>query len=86
MSLYKGCPGAINFRKVRPSSRINWRRRESGDIVMVNLIGQPLGQYRIIEQIGAGGMTTVYKAYQSSLDQYVAVEVLPHRPFSKAVR
>jgi serine/threonine protein kinase len=53
---------------------------------MVNLIGQTLGQYRIIEQIGAGGMTTVYKAYQPSLDQYVAVKVLPHRPFSKAVR
>ncbi len=44
---------------------------------MVNLIGQTLGQYRIIEQIGQGGMATVYKAYQPSLDRYVAIKVLP---------
>ena len=41
------------------------------------LIGQTLGQYRIIEQIGTGGMATVFKAYQPSLDRYVAVKVLP---------
>ncbi|MFZ5918569.1 MAG: protein kinase domain-containing protein [Chloroflexota bacterium] len=44
---------------------------------MAHLIGQTLGQYRIIEQIGQGGMATVYKAYQPSLDRYVAVKVLP---------
>lgn len=44
---------------------------------MVDLVGQTLGQYRIIEQIGQGGMATVYKAYQPSLDRYVAVKVLP---------
>ncbi len=44
---------------------------------MVDLIGQTVGQYRIIEQIGQGGMATVYKAYQPSLDRYVAVKVLP---------
>jgi len=44
---------------------------------MVDLIGQTLGQYRIIEQIGQGGMATVYKAYQPSLDRYVAVKILP---------
>jgi hypothetical protein len=44
---------------------------------MVDLIGQTLGQYRIIEHIGQGGMATVYKAYQPSLDRYVAVKVLP---------
>ncbi len=44
---------------------------------MANLIGQNLGPYRIIEQIGLGGMATVYKAYQPSMDRYVAVKVLP---------
>ena len=44
---------------------------------MNNLIGQNLGQYRILEQLGKGGMATVYKAYQPSLDRYVAVKVLP---------
>ncbi|MBC7250131.1 MAG: protein kinase [Anaerolineae bacterium] len=44
---------------------------------MSNLIGQTLGQYRIIEQIGIGGMATVYKAYQPAMDRYVAIKVLP---------
>jgi serine/threonine protein kinase len=39
--------------------------------------GQMLGPYRIISQIGQGGMATVYKAYQPSMDRNVAIKVLP---------
>src|ERR687891_1926310 len=39
--------------------------------------GQMLGPYRIINQIGKGGMANVYKAYQPSVDRYVAIKVLP---------
>jgi len=39
--------------------------------------GQMLGPYRIINQIGRGGMANVYKAYQASVDRYVAIKVLP---------
>ena len=39
--------------------------------------GQMLGNYRIINQVGQGGMATVYKAYQPSMDRHVAVKVLP---------
>ncbi|MCK6538589.1 MAG: protein kinase [Anaerolineales bacterium] len=39
--------------------------------------GQMLGPYRIINQIGQGGMATVYKAYQASMDRNVAIKVLP---------
>jgi serine/threonine protein kinase len=39
--------------------------------------GQTLGPYRIINQVGRGGMATVYKAYQPSVDRYVAIKVLP---------
>ncbi len=42
-----------------------------------SLIGKSLGQFRIVERIGAGGMATVFKAYQPTLDRYVAVKVLP---------
>jgi len=44
---------------------------------MSALIGQSLAGYRITAQIGKGGMATVYKAYQASLDRFVAVKVLP---------
>jgi tRNA A-37 threonylcarbamoyl transferase component Bud32 len=44
---------------------------------MTDLIGQMLGHYQIVEQIGMGGMATVYKAYQANMDRYVAVKILP---------
>lgn len=44
---------------------------------MPDRVGHTLGQYRIVEQIGLGGMATVYKAYQPALDRYVAIKILP---------
>ena len=38
--------------------------------------GENLGPYRIIEQLGQGGMATVFKAYHPNLDRYVAIKVL----------
>ncbi len=42
-----------------------------------DLVGKSLGGFRIVEKIGAGGMATVFKAYQSTLDRYIAIKVLP---------
>ncbi|MBN1935128.1 MAG: protein kinase, partial [Anaerolineae bacterium] len=44
---------------------------------MQDLTGQTLGQYRIVEPLGRGGMATVFKAFQPSLERYVAIKVLP---------
>ena len=37
-------------------------------------VGDIVGQYTIIGQIGSGGMATVYKAYHEKLDRYVAIK------------
>ena len=43
---------------------------------MDGLIGKTIGRYRIVEHLGRGGMAEVYKAYQASLDRYVAIKLM----------
>src|SRR6266480_2638700 len=55
----------------------NYPRRAGNSDDMEKLVGKELGQFRIVERIGAGGMASVFKAYQTTLDRYVAIKVLP---------
>ncbi len=48
-----------------------------GVAVAFDLIGKTLGPYRIDALLGTGGMAEVYKAFQPSMDRFVAVKALP---------
>ena len=42
-----------------------------------DLIGKKLGQFTILNELGRGGMATVYRASQESINRDVALKVLP---------
>lgn len=48
------------------------------------LVGASLGPYQILEEIGRGGMATVYRARQPSVDRDVAIKVMQRGPVDEA--
>ena len=46
---------------------------------MEDITGKQLNQYQIVTPLGEGGMAAVYKAYQPSMERYVALKILPRQ-------
>lgn len=46
------------------------------DFISGNMLGQEIGNYRIVDRLGDGGMGSVYRAVDRMLDREVAIKVL----------
>ena len=52
-------------------------REESGCVGEMTLVNQTISHYKVISQLGAGGMGEVYLAQDTTLDRKIALKVLP---------
>lgn len=48
---------------------------------MSTIVGKSLGRYHILEQLGEGGMATVYKAFDTRLERDVAIKIIRRGAF-----
>ena len=72
-----GVPGRNASVGIPQTPEVNTPAERDRSSAPLGQLPETLGQYRISERIGGGGMGDVYKAYDVALDRIVAVKVLP---------
>ncbi|NPV85494.1 MAG: serine/threonine protein kinase [Anaerolineae bacterium] len=48
----------------------------------MDIVGRDVGRYHIVEQLGRGGMATVFRAYDTLLERDVAIKFIRRDAFS----